>query len=111
MFFYVLMMLWLGIWLGRRIVRLAKNWFRLPTIRKGGPQMITLNLCFMPLALTTSLCSSCRFSHVVRGFNREELIFCGYTFPLREVLFAVKECTDFRSERETVSAYMAASAN
>jgi len=59
--------------------------------------MITLNLCSLPVARET-LCTQCVFSHIVRGFRpREEVVFCGYAFPLREVLFTVRECTDFRA--------------
>lgn len=30
----------------------------------------------------------------------EEMIACGYMFPAREVLFPVRECTDYRPKRE-----------
>lgn len=61
--------------------------------------MMTLNLR-PPRVAPKTLCSACVFSHIVRGYApQEEIIFCGYAFPLREVLFPVKECTDFRAER------------
>ena len=48
------------------------------------------------------LCTGCVYSHVIRGYEAgEELIFCGYAFPQREVLFVVRECTDFRTSKET----------
>lgn len=46
------------------------------------------------------LCTECVFAHVVRGFEpAEELILCGYAFPPREILFLVRECTDYRPKR------------
>jgi hypothetical protein len=46
------------------------------------------------------LCTECVFAHVVRGFEpAEELILCGYAFPPREILFVVRECTDYRPKR------------
>jgi hypothetical protein len=62
--------------------------------------MITLDLRAARQLVRKTLCTSCIYSHVVRGYEpREELIFCGYLFPQREVLFPVRECTDFRAER------------
>jgi hypothetical protein len=62
--------------------------------------MITLKLGPARVPPKT-LCSACVFSHIVRGYRPEEkIVFCGFAFPLREVLFPVKECTDFRAERQ-----------
>jgi hypothetical protein len=62
--------------------------------------MITLDLRSARLIVRKTLCAGCIYSHIVRGYEpREELIFCGYAFPQREVLFPVRECTDFRAER------------
>jgi hypothetical protein len=62
--------------------------------------MITLNLPRPTPVERKSLCPNCVFAHIVRGFERgEELIFCGYAFPPREVLFPVRECTDFRAKQ------------
>jgi hypothetical protein len=77
--------------------------------RKGGSQMITLKLPAAPIVVRKSLCAACAFSHVVRGYEKhEELILCGYSFPPREILFPVRECTDFRAEREMQLALAAA---
>ena len=63
--------------------------------------MITLNLRPTSVVARKTLCAGCIFSHIVRGYEpREEVVFCGYAFPLREVPFPVKECTDFRAERK-----------
>jgi hypothetical protein len=63
--------------------------------------MITLKLPRAPIAPQKTLCSGCVYSHIVRGYApAEELIFCGYAFPPREVLFPVRECTDFREQRD-----------
>ncbi len=44
-----------------------------------------------------SLCHSCALAHIVRGYERdEEVVMCGYAFPPRAVLFAVRECTDHK---------------
>lgn len=44
-----------------------------------------------------SLCKSCRFVHMQRGFREsEEAIFCNYD-SLRRVHFKVAECTDFEN--------------
>jgi hypothetical protein len=41
------------------------------------------------------------YAHIVRGYGAgEELIACGYAFPMREVLFRVHESTDYRPKRE-----------
>jgi hypothetical protein len=80
--------------------------------RKGGSQMITLKLTATPIVVRKTLCTACMFSHVVRGYEkREELILCGYSFPPREILFPVRECTDFRAEREVSLALAAVSEN
>ncbi|HEX4004077.1 MAG TPA: hypothetical protein VHX36_15610 [Candidatus Acidoferrales bacterium] len=71
--------------------------------------MITLKLTATPVVVRKTICTACRFSHVVRGYEKEqELIFCGYAFPAREILFAVKECTDFRGASEALAALPAA---
>jgi len=42
-----------------------------------------------------SLCKSCRWVHMQRGFREsEETIFCNFD-RLRPILFKVAECTDF----------------
>jgi len=46
--------------------------------RKGGSQMITLKLTATPIVVRKTLCTACVFSHVVRGYEKdEELILCG----------------------------------
>lgn len=49
-----------------------------------------------------TLCYECLYAHIVRGYDRnnEELIACGYVFPMREVPFRVHECSDYRPKRE-----------
>lgn len=62
--------------------------------------MITLGLCSKRVVAKKTLCADCTFSHRVRGYAPgQELVFCGYAFPLREVPFPVKQCTDFKAER------------
>ncbi len=71
--------------------------------------MITLKLRATPVVVRKTLCTACVFSHVVRGYEKhEELILCGYAFPPREIVFPVRECTDFRAEREVQMALAAA---
>jgi hypothetical protein len=66
---------------------------------------ITLNLRSIIPVVRKSLCTGCVFSHIVRGFEPlEELILCGFAFPPREISFPVRECTDFRPEREAFAA-------
>jgi len=96
MFFFLL-----GYVLARILFRLAADYSRRRTGRKGGPQMITLELCLKRIVSPKTLCAGCMFSHIVRGhMPGQELVFCGYAFPLREVPFPVKECTDFKSGRK-----------
>lgn len=62
--------------------------------------MITLDLRMARKTPPITLCATCVFSHIVTGYApQERIVFCGYAFPLREVPFAVKECTDFKTER------------
>jgi hypothetical protein len=50
-----------------------------------------------------SLCVKCAYSHVLRGFEAGEVsVTCGYSFPPREVLIAVKECSDYKCKRERI---------
>ena len=88
-------------WLIRLLIKLAKRYFlRLPA-GEGESQMIMLKLTATPIVVRKTLCTACVYSHVVRGYEKhEELIFCGYAFPPREILFPVRECTDFRAGRE-----------
>lgn len=67
--------------------------------------MITLKLTAPPRPMERkSLCAMCVYAHIVRGYTAgEELIFCGYSFPAREVLFPVRECTDYRANKEVRS--------
>jgi len=53
------------------------------------------------VVLPDPLCYECVYAHIVRGYGAgEELIACGYAFPMREVLFRVRECSDYRPKRE-----------
>ena len=48
-----------------------------------------------------SLCNGCLYAHIVRGHEPgEQMIFCGDAYPQREILFPVRECTDYRPKRE-----------
>jgi hypothetical protein len=85
-------------------------------IRMSRPGMITLNLpraygglkASEPVRPRESLCASCALAHIVRGYERgEEVVLCGYIFPPREVLFAVRECTDHKLKRERSGAGIA----
>lgn len=64
-----------------------------------------------PLAETgarKSLCATCVYSHVVQGYERgEEITACGYSFPPRDILFAVRECTDHKPKRKRSDAEIA----
>jgi hypothetical protein len=49
----------------------------------------------------SSLCAGCVYAHIVRGYEPgEQMIFCGYAYPQREILFPVRECTDYKPKRE-----------
>jgi len=57
-------------------------------IRGGRPQ------------LTESLCNSCYWAHIQRGFaESEELILCAFLRPARLVPFKVSQCTDYSDKR------------
>ena len=85
------------------LIRIAMELVRSRTrlaVEKGGPRMITLDLRSARRVVRKTLCIGCVCSHIVRGYEPgEELIFCGYAFPPREMLFRVRECTDFRADR------------
>lgn len=43
-----------------------------------------------------TLCRTCRYAHIQRGFREsEECILCGYGTPFRAIPFKVAECTDY----------------
>jgi len=93
-------------WLIRLLIKVAKRYFPPFAAGEGGSRMITLKLQATPIVVRKTLCTACVFSHVVRGYQKhEELVLCGYAFPPREILFAVRECTDFRVEREVNLAF------
>src|SRR5580704_18052 len=57
-------------------------------IRNGRPQ------------LTESLCNSCYWAHIQRGFaESEEVILCAFLRPARLVPFKVSHCTDYNDKR------------
>ena len=57
-------------------------------IRSGKPQT------------TDSLCSSCYWAHIQRGFaESEEVILCAFLRPARLVPFKVSQCTDYEDKR------------
>lgn len=57
---------------------------------------ITLRVKNGTLIEGESLCRTCRNAHIQRGFREsEETIFCGWTTPIRPVVFKVADCTDY----------------
>lgn len=95
-----------------RLIRIAMPAFRgIVALTVPHPGMIELKLPSGFAARPTppeSLCTLCVFAHVVRGYERgEEIIACGYAFPPRDILFAVRECTDHKSKRECGGAEIA----
>ena len=99
------------------LIRLALAGLRARHAGKGGPKLIKLSiprlrraglfearvpsLADAPAPPRQSLCTSCVYAHVVRGYELwEVLIVCGYAFPPREVPFPVRECTDYKPKRE-----------
>jgi hypothetical protein len=81
-------------------------------VKMSRPGMILLNLPRAYGGLTVPerepLCHSCPLAHIVRGYDRgEELVTCGYVFPPREMLFAVRTCTDHKPKRERSDAEIA----
>jgi hypothetical protein len=56
----------------------------------------------------TSLCTNCIYAHIVRGYEKgEEFVTCGYAFPPRDVLVAVRECSDYKAKRERIDVEVA----
>jgi hypothetical protein len=99
------------------IFRLLRNVVQVLRARKGG--LATITLKFPRLIVTApamptvapapqtapvprpSLCAGCVYAHIVRGYEPgERMIFCGYAYPQREILFPVRECTDYKPKRE-----------
>jgi hypothetical protein len=99
------------------IFRIAWIAVRIWRARKGG--LATITLKFPRLIVTApamptvapapqtapvprpSLCTGCVYAHIVRGYEPgERMIFCGYAYPQREILFPVRECTDYKPKRE-----------
>lgn len=49
---------------------------------------------------TESLCNSCYWAHIQRGFaESEEIILCAFLRPARLVPFKVSQCTDYNDKR------------
>ena len=43
-----------------------------------------------------SVCSTCEFAQIMRGFrDSEEIVYCNYTTPTSLVPFPVRECTNY----------------
>ena len=85
-------------------------------VRMSRPGKITLNLpraygglkASEPVPPRESLGASCALAQIVGGYERDqEVVMCGYIFPPREVLFAVRECTDHKLKRERSGAEIA----
>ena len=48
-----------------------------------------------------SLCHTCDFVHLVRGFGEcEEVVVCRYTYPDMQMKFRVKECTGYLANNQ-----------
>jgi hypothetical protein len=86
------------------------------TQQKGGLTVLKLTRLFQrapaptlklaaavaPPPVRQSLCTECVYAHVARAYEPgEEIVLCGYAFPPRDILFPVRECTDFRPKRAT----------
>lgn len=47
-----------------------------------------------------SLCNSCYWAHIQRGFaESEEVVLCAFLRPARSVPFKVSQCTDYSDKR------------
>lgn len=47
-----------------------------------------------------SLCNSCYWAHIQRGFaESEEAVLCAFLRPARSVPFKVSQCTDYNDKR------------
>jgi hypothetical protein len=103
--------------MGMQFARVVVAVFRaVHAVKMSRPGMIQMNLPRAYGGLEASeasppresLCASCALAHIVRGYARgEEVVMCGFAFPPREVLFAVRECTDHKLKRERRSAEIA----
>jgi hypothetical protein len=50
--------------------------------------------------VTESLCNSCYWAHIQRGYaESEEIILCAFLRPARLVPFKVSMCTDYNDKR------------
>jgi hypothetical protein len=77
----------------------ARRYFPPLAAREAGSRMMTLKLKAAPIVVRKTVFSQ------VRGYEKhEELVLCGYAFALPEILFAARECTDFRAERDVTLA-------
>jgi hypothetical protein len=58
---------------------------------------ITIRIQGAPSQDGESLCQTCRYAHIQRGFREsEETVFCGFTDAgLRPIKFKVAACTDY----------------
>lgn len=58
---------------------------------------ITIRIQGAPPQDGESLCQTCRYAHIQRGFREsEETVFCGYNdASLRPIRFKVAACTDY----------------
>ena len=52
------------------------------------------------LQVSESLCNSCYWAHIQRGFaESEEVILCAFLRPARIVPFKISQCTDYNDKR------------
>jgi len=88
--------------LGRFAAARAWKWLAAWTGRDTSPVRLDLaTRAAAPVAPPDPLCYGCVYAHMIRGdAPMEELIACGYVFPMRETPFRVLECTDYRPKRE-----------
>jgi hypothetical protein len=83
------------------VIRFALNCIRPILARRKKETTLTMLSIPAPVRRPDTLCYECLYAHIVRGFGPgEELIACGYVFPMREVFFRVHECSDYRPKRE-----------
>jgi hypothetical protein len=96
----------------RLAVRLVGILVREYQTRKEGAAMITLKLSTVskaeenqpataPGMTPPSLCDTCVYARVLRGYEAgQEVITCGYAFPPFQVMFPVRECSDYEAKRK-----------
>lgn len=69
-------------------------------MRRLESQFMTVVIRTGKQQVTESLCNSCYWAHIQRGFaESEEIILCAFLRPARLVPFKVSQCTDYNDRR------------